>query len=63
MTWNDAYTSFSRLYKILMFPADKTKTGWTMSQIDEMDVHFFNELMDLVDEIIPEKEVYLSEIW
>ena len=44
-----------------MFPHDKT--GWTMSQIDEMDVHFFNELMDLENQPVQEKEVYLSEIW
>ena len=41
----------------------ENRTGWTMSQIDEMDVHLFNDLMDLEDEIIPEKDVYLSEIW
>lgn len=36
-----------------------------MSQIDEMDVHFFDDLMLLDDdELQPqEKEVYLSEIW
>ena len=62
MTWNDAYTSFLFLYKRLMFPSDKT--GWTMSQIDEMDVHFFNDLMDLDEHgQEQEKEVYLSEIW
>ena len=44
-----------------MFPSDKT--GWTMSQIDEMDVHFFNSLMDLDGEAKQENEVYLSEIW
>lgn len=70
MTWNEAYTSLLRLYKKLMFPPPSfvyggqiSKTGWTMSQIDEMDVHLFNDLMDLEDEIVPEKEVYLSEIW
>ncbi len=42
-----------------------SRTGWTMSQIDEMDVHFFDDLMLLDDdELQPqEKEVYLSEIW
>lgn len=61
MTWKDAYTSLLRLYKRLMFPLDKT--GWTISQIDEMDVHLFNDLMDLGEEEKQEKEVYLSEIW
>ena len=35
-----------------------------MSQIDEMDVHFFNSLMELDErKQDQEKEVYLSEIW
>lgn len=47
-----------------MFPENPYKTGWTMSQIDEMDVHFFHELMDLEQEQQPQgKEVYLSDIW
>ncbi len=42
----------------------ENRTGWTMSQIDEMDVHFFNELMELDEhKQDQEKEVYLSEIW
>lgn len=60
MTWNEAYTSLLRLYKRLMFP--NNQTGWTMSQIDEMDVHFFNDLMDL-EETEQEQDVYLSEVW
>lgn len=40
------------------------RTGWTMSQIDEMDVHFFNELMMVEDNEQPqEKEEYLSDVW
>lgn len=35
-----------------------------MSQIDEMDVHFFNELMMVEDNEQPqEKEEYLSDVW
>jgi len=60
VTWNEAYTSLLRLYKRLMFP--NNQTGWTMSQIDEMDVHFFNDLMDL-EETEQEQDVYLSEVW
>lgn len=72
MTWEEAYTSLLSLYKKLMFPPPNyiygqpvSRTGWTMSQIDEMDVHFFDDLMLLDDdELQPqEKEVYLSEIW
>lgn len=43
-----------------MFP--NNQTGWTMSQIDEMDVHLFDDLMAL-DETEQEQDVYLSEIW
>lgn len=39
-----------------------TRTGWTMSQIDEMDVHFFYALMNN-DAPVPEKEFYLSDVW
>lgn len=60
MTWEEAYTSLLRLYKRLMFP--NNQTGWTMSQIDEMDVHLFDDLMAL-DETEQEQDVYLSEIW
>lgn len=33
-----------------------------MSQIDEMDIHFFYDLLKN-KEAVREKEVYLSEIW
>ena len=44
---------------------------WTLSEIDSLDVHFFNEFMneldkldDYINEQQPqEKEVYLSDIW
>ncbi len=41
------------------------RTGWTMSQIDEMDVHFFYELIlqDEDEQLIQEKEAYLSDVW
>lgn len=61
MTFKEAYTSLLNLYKKLMFPESPYKTGWTMSQIDEMDVHFFDEMFS--ENIPQEKEVYLSAIW
>ena len=47
----------------MMFPVERT--GWTMNDIDEMDVHLFTELMELedVEEQPQEKEVYLAELW
>lgn len=45
--------------------------NWTLSEIDSLDVHFFNELMNELDELDDyineqqpqEQEVYLSDIW
>lgn len=44
--------------------------NWTLSEIDSLDVHFFNEFMSEAEELDayieknqPEKEVYLSDIW
>jgi hypothetical protein len=61
------------LYKKLMFPPVQQlgngitlpRTGWTMSQIDEMDVHFFNEVMNVEEtkEPVYEKDYYLSDVW
>lgn len=66
MTWKEAYTSLKALYRKLMMDFK-----WTLSEIDSLDVHFFNEFMEeseLLDEFIEgqqpqEKEVYLSDIW
>ena len=44
-----------------MFPESPYKTGWTMSEIDQMDVHFFDEMFS--ENIPQEPEVYLSAIW
>ena len=46
----------------MMFP----KNGgiqWTMTEIDQLDVHFFYDLLDETDEQPQEEEVYLSDIW
>jgi len=32
---------------------------WTTTQIDEMDVHFFFEMLESEEQ----EEVYLSELW
>jgi hypothetical protein len=62
VTLEEAYTSLKSLYKQMMFPKNPYAPKWTMAQIDEMDVHFFNDLMN-TEEQMYEKEVYLSEVW
>ena len=71
MTFKEAYTSLLNLYKKLMFPEPQQLNNgsvfqagkWTMTEIDQLDVHFFDEMFS---EDIPqeqEPEVYLSTIW
>lgn len=53
-----------------MFPKNNGRQ-WTMAEIDQLDVHFFYELMDEFDlleehenqQVPQEKEVYLSDVW
>lgn len=59
----------------MMFPEPETlpnggvfqRKSWSMEEIDNMDIHFFNEVMEheISQEHKPkkEKEVYLSDIW
>ncbi|MGD6781323.1 hypothetical protein ACQCT3_17975 [Sutcliffiella horikoshii] len=60
MTFTEMYTSLKELYRGLMFPKNPHAPKWTMSQIDEMDVHFFS---DLLENKPAKKEVFLSDIW
>lgn len=47
----------------MIFPTNEHAPRWTLADIDQLDVHFFNELMD-VEEMKPQEEdVYLSDIW
>ena len=54
-----------------MFPKNESAKKWTMAEIDQLDVHFFYELMDEFDlleeresqQVPQEKEVYLSDVW
>ena len=34
---------------------------WTLAEIDALDVHFFDELMET--EVKQEQEVYLDQVW
>lgn len=39
MSVEEAYNSLKKFYKQLI------KDGWTLTEIDEMDIHFYFELM------------------
>lgn len=48
-----------------MFPEDENKRSWSMKEIDDMDSHFFDELMEFNPEENPqpkENDVYLSDV-
>lgn len=47
----------------MLFPKNPNAPKWTLSEIDQLDVHFFYELMDTEEQSSPEKEVYLSDVW
>jgi len=63
VTWQEASTSLKQLYRKMMFPKEPHAPKWTMTEIDQLDVHFFSELMEVVEDAPQEKEVYLSDIW
>lgn len=63
MTFAEAYTSLKLLYRNMMFPKEPHAPKWTMTEIDQLDVHFFSELMEVVDDAPQEKEVYLADVW
>lgn len=67
MTAGELYTSLLSMYKNMMFPQNRDAKSWAMSEIDNLDIHFFNELMEHEvsegDKQKKEKDVYLSDIW
>jgi len=54
VTAYELYTSLKKMYKDFIF-----KHGWKMHEIDQMDAHFFYELVDYQEE----RKVYIDEIW
>ena len=62
-SWNEAYTSLKKFYKSLMFPNDPNARKWTLAELDQLDVHFFFELIETEDTLPQERDVYLSDIW
>lgn len=63
MTAQELYTSLKQLYKNMMFPKQAESLKWTMTEIDQLDVHFFYDLLETEDAEPQENEVYLSELW
>lgn len=70
VTFTEQYTSLKALYRSMIFPSQPYSKQWSITEIDELDVNFFFELMsesEQLDELIqrqkPQEEVYLSEIW
>ena len=53
----------------MMFPKKEGARMWTITEIDQMDSHFFYELLNEIDlledheEVSQQKEVYLSQVW
>lgn len=47
----------------MMFPKQAESLKWTMTEIDQLDVHFFYDLLETEDAEPQENEVYLSELW
>lgn len=64
-SWKEAYTSLLQLYKSLMFPKDPHAKKWTLAEIDQLDAHFFFDVLSVegVEHQKHEKDVYLSDIW
>lgn len=63
MSWSEAYASLKRFYRNLMFPENPNARKWTLAEIDQLDVHFFFELIETEDPQPQEKDVYLADIW
>jgi len=57
------YASLKSFYRQLMFPDNQYSRQWTPTEIDQLDVHFFDELINDTEKQSQQKEVYLSEVW
>lgn len=49
----------------MVFPKNEKARKWTPTEIDQLDVHFFNELLDEYEDgpVQQAEEKYLSDIW
>lgn len=54
------YTSATEMEKLLkQLYKNKLKDGWTLNDIDEMDIHFYFELLK---EVTEDERVYIDQI-
>ena len=60
MTAAEAYTSLKQLYKDMMFPKKPGAPKWTMAEIDQLDVHFFSELLEAKEPVVKR---YINEVF
>lgn len=58
MTATEQYTSLKQFYKELMI-----SWKWTLAEIDQLDAHFFFDVLETEEPQKKEKDVYLSDIW
>lgn len=54
------YSSLKDFYRNFMFPKSPHARQWTMAEIDQLDVHFFDQLHEAEEQ---KDEVYLSDLW
>ena len=62
MTFGEAYASLKAMYKNLMFPENPQAQKWTMTEVDQLDVHFFYELM-VKETKQPETQRYINDVF
>jgi len=55
------YTSLKRLYKQLMFPQSPNARKWSMNEVDELDIHFFSDLLS--EQSKPEVKEYINDVF
>lgn len=61
MTFREMYTSLKRLYKQLMFPQSPNARKWSMNEVDELDIHFFSDLLS--EQSKPEVKEYINDVF
>lgn len=60
MTPSEAYTSLKQLYKNMILPQNPQAPKWTMAEIDQLDVHFFSDLIGTEE---PEVKSYINDVF
>lgn len=61
MTFKEMFASLKRLYKQLMFPQNQYAPKWKMNEIDELDIHFFSDLLS--EQNKPKVKQYINDVF